>query len=80
MITAGWHYSYGNYIIIDHGNGLRTLYAHCSKLYVSYGQYVSQGHVIGAVGNTGNSFGNHCHFELYVGGVRVSARNYFPNM
>lgn len=80
VITAGWHYSYGNYIIIDHGNGLRTLYAHCSKLYVSYGQYVSQGDVIGAVGNTGNSFGNHCHFELYVGGVRVSARNYFPNM
>lgn len=80
VITAGWHYSYGNYIVIDHGGGLRTLYAHCSKLYVSYGQYVSQGDVIGAVGNTGNSFGNHCHFELYVGGVRVSARNYFPNM
>lgn len=80
VITAGWHYSYGNYIVIDHGGGLRTLYAHCSKLYVSYGQYVSQGDVIGAVGNTGNSFGNHCHFELYVGGVRVSARTYFPNM
>ncbi len=80
VVTAGWHYSYGNYIILDHGNGMRTLYAHCSKLYVSYGQYVSQEDVIGAVGNTGNSFGNHCHWEIYLGGRRVSARNYFPSM
>lgn len=80
VVTAGWHSSYGNYIILDHGNGVRTLYAHCSKLYVSYGQYVSQGDVIGAVGNTGNSFGNHCHWEIYLGGSRVNARNYFPNM
>ena len=80
VVTAGWHYSYGNYIILDHGNGMRTLYAHCSKLYVSYGQYVSQGDVIGAVGNTGNSFGKHCHWEIYLGGSRVNARQYFPGM
>ena len=78
VVTAGWHWSYGNHIVIDHGNGMRTLYAHCTQLYVSVGQTVSQGELIGAVGNTGNSFGNHCHFELYLNGVLTSARNYFP--
>ena len=86
VITVDSHYSYGYYVMIYHGtaddgNNYTTLYAHMrSWPSVSVGQTVSQGDVIGAVGNTGNSFGNHCHFELYVGGVRVSARNYFPNM
>lgn len=80
VITAGYHYSYGNYVIIDHGNGYRTLYAHASRLAVSYGQAVSQGQIIAYVGSTGNSTGYHCHFEVYVNGARVSARNYFPGM
>ena len=80
VVTAGWHYSYGNYVIIDHGNGYRTLYAHASRLAVSYGQAVSQGQVIAYVGSTGNSTGNHCHFEVYVNGVRRSAREWFGGM
>ena len=55
---------YGNYVIIDHGNGYKTLYGHCSSLAVSYGQYVSQGDTIGYVGSTGNSTGPHLHFEI----------------
>lgn len=78
VVTAGYHYSYGNYVIIDHGNGYRTLYAHASSLAVSYGQAVQQGQVIAYVGSTGNSTGNHCHYEIYINGARVSARNFFP--
>lgn len=59
---------YGNYVIIDHGNGYVTLYAHCSSLAVSSGQYVSQGDVIAYVGSTGNSTGPHLHFEIQVNG------------
>ncbi len=70
---------YGNSIIIQHGPGNRTLYAHCSSLAVYAGQSVSKGQVIGYVGSTGNSTGNHLHFEIYKGGMLVSAKNYFPN-
>ena len=78
VTTAGYHYSYGNYVIINHGNGYQTLYAHASRLNVHVGQAVSQGDVIAYVGSTGNSTGNHCHFEVYVNGVRRSAREWFP--
>ena len=78
VIIAGWHWSYGNYIVIDHGNGLSTYYAHCSALYVSVGQSVSQGEVIGAVGSTGNSTGPHLHFEVRVNGSRRNPENYLP--
>ena len=79
VVTAGYHPSYGNYVVINHGNGMRTLYAHASSLNVHVGQSVKQGDVIAYVGSTGNSTGNHCHFEVFVNGVRVSARIYFPN-
>ena len=64
MVEAGWHYSYGYYVLIDHGNGFKTRYAHCSKLNVKVGQRVAQGEYIADVGNTGNSYGAHLHFEI----------------
>lgn len=73
---AGYHYSYGNLLIISHGNGIQTYYAHCSKLYVSNGQSVSQGQNIAAVGSTGNSTGNHLHLEVRVNGTAQNPQNY----
>lgn len=72
---AGYGYSQGNYVNIDHGNGVQTIYMHCSSLAVSSGSYVQQGQVIGYVGNTGISYGNHLHFGVYMGGY-VNPLNY----
>ncbi len=76
VVISGWYYSYGKCIVIDHGNGVRTLYGHCSSLYVSVGSTVSQGQVIAAVGSTGYSTGNHLHFEVQVNGSRRNPLNY----
>ena len=67
---------YGKHFEIDHGNGLRTLYAHCSKLYVSVGDRVSRGEVVALVGSTGNSTGSHLHFEVIKNGVKVNPCSY----
>lgn len=67
---------YGNYTCLDHGGGLATCYAHQSAFNVSAGEQVSQGDVIGLVGNTGNSFGAHLHFEVRVGGVAQDPLGY----
>ncbi len=65
VVYAGWSpYGYGYVVVIDHGNGWQSLYAHMSQIYVGCGQEVYQGSVIGAVGSTGNSTGPHVHFEL----------------
>lgn len=72
-----WGGSYGYHIKIDHGGGLETLYAHCSAICVTAGQQVQQGEVIGYVGTTGNSTGNHLHFEAWIGGQRVDAMSFF---
>ena len=80
IIAAGWHYSYGNYVEIDHGNGYKTLYGHMSSIAVSQGQAVTQGQVIGYVGSTGNSTGNHCHFEMSYNGALFSAYTLFSDM
>lgn len=71
VVTATYISSYGNYIIIDHGNGYQTCYAHASKLYVTVGESVAQGEVIAAVGSTGNSTGPHLHFEIRKNGVKL---------
>ncbi|MGB4439272.1 MAG: peptidoglycan DD-metalloendopeptidase family protein [Sedimentibacter sp.] len=76
VIFAGWHYSYGNYIIVDHGGGIATLYGHCSKLLAGKGQAVSRGETIAQVGSTGYSTGNHLHFEVRINGVRTQPMDY----
>ncbi len=73
---TGMFTGYGYAVIIDHGNGLRTLYAHCSKIAVAPGQRVSKGQVIAYVGNTGKSTGPHLHFEVRLNNKRVDPMKY----
>ena len=74
----GWSSGYGNHVVIDHGNGFRTLYAHLNSIFVSPGESVSKGTQIGTVGNTGNSTGPHLHFEVLYQGVRRNPYSYLP--
>ena len=73
---SGWKGSYGYMVVVSHGNGVQTYYAHCSKLYVSAGDKVKQGQKIAAVGSTGNSTGSHLHLEVRVNGVAYNPQNY----
>ena len=74
VVVAGWpdNYGYGNRIVIDHGNGYKTRYAHMSAFYVKVGQRVSRGDAIGRMGNTGRSTGTHLHFEVIRNGVNIN--------
>ena len=76
VTTSGWNNSYGYMVIISHGNGVQTVYAHASQLIAKVGQTVSQGQVIAKVGSTGNSTGPHLHFEVRVNGVLQNPQNY----
>ncbi len=79
IVVAGWsNAGYGNYIVVDHGNGYQTLYAHLSRIFVRPGDIVTQGATIGNMGNTGNSTGPHLHFELIKGGMKVNPLSYLP--
>lgn len=78
--SGGWNYGYGNYLIIDHGNGVETLYAHNQVLKVSEGETVKAGQLVSLMGNTGRVFGQtgiHLHFELRIRGRKVNPYNYF---
>ncbi|WP_297518880.1 murein hydrolase activator EnvC [uncultured Clostridium sp.] len=76
VTTAGWNSSFGNMVVVDHGNGYTSLYAHARALNVSAGQRVSQGQVLSFVGSTGNSTGNHLHLEMRYNGSHVNPANY----
>ncbi len=74
---SGWGGAYGYMLKVDHGNGVATWYAHCSALYVKAGDTVTMGQTIAAEGTTGNSTGNHLHFEIRINGVAVDPYPYF---
>ena len=79
VTTSTYNSSYGNYVVVSHSDGTSTLYAHMNSRAVSKGETVSQGQVIGYVGTTGSSTGNHLHFEVRVNGNRVDPVNYFKD-
>ena len=76
VTTVGYNNGYGNYIIVDHGNGMQTLYAHMSGTAVSEGSTVGQGETIGYLGATGMATGTHCHLEVFVDGQNVNPADY----
>jgi len=79
IVYAGWNnYGYGNMVMIDHGNGFQSLYAHLSAFNVGCGQSVGQGDVIGAIGSTGNSSGSHLHFEILSASTKVNPHDVLP--
>lgn len=81
VVLAGWYYGYGNCVVIQHSNGIATLYGHMSYIHVYTGEYVTQGQQIGDMGATGYAQGVHLHFEIRIGGLNgyiVDPINYLP--
>ncbi len=79
VVVAAWDdWGLGYHVVIQHDDGSRTVYGHLSEIWVSSGQYVSQGEAVGALGSTGYSTGPHLHFELWIGGVPVDPLLYLP--
>lgn len=77
VIYSGWiNNGYGNMVLIDHGNGMQSRYAHNSRVFVSVGQFVNRGDTVARVGTTGRSTGSHLHFEIIVNGKRVNPFKY----
>ena len=79
VLFSGYSGGYGYVVKLNNGNGVQTYYGHCSSLYVSTGEKVKAGDIIAAVGSTGNSTGNHLHFEVRVNGTEVNPQNYLYN-
>ncbi|MBR7033957.1 MAG: peptidoglycan DD-metalloendopeptidase family protein [Clostridia bacterium] len=77
VLRSEFHYSWGNYVLVDHGGGFSTLYAHMTTRLVSAGEVVSQGQTIGTVGQTGNAFGSHLHLEYWINGERCDPTQMF---
>ena len=80
VTMASWNGGYGNCVMIDHGNGYQTLYAHMSSITVANGAAVSAGTVVGLVGSTGVSTGPHLHFEIFASGARVDPEQFFSGL
>jgi len=78
VIYAGWHGSYGRKIVIYHGFGYSTVYAHLSKMYAAVGDEVEKGEVIGTMGSTGRSTGPHLHYEVLVDGIPNNPQDFLP--
>ncbi len=78
LAAGGWNGGYGNHVIVDHGNGFVTLYAHLNSIYVQAGESVARGQAVGSLGNTGNSTGPHLHFEIRYQGVPRNPLSYLP--
>ena len=76
VLFSGWKGTYGKLIVINHGNGIQTYYAHCSELLVSKGDTVTVGQQIAKVGSTGRSTGPHLHFEIRLNGSALNSQNY----
>lgn len=77
-VGRGWSSGYGNHVIVDHGNGYTTLYAHLNSVFVNVGENLGRGQQLGTVGNTGNSTGPHLHFEIRYQGVRRNPYSFLP--
>lgn len=77
VVKSGMYASYGNYVVVDHGGGVMSGYAHMSRRSVSVGDKVSQGQKLGEVGSTGNSSGNHLHFQIFINGSTTDPMQYF---
>ena len=73
---AKYNGSYGNLVKVNHGNGVETWYAHCSKICTSVGENVNAGDIIALVGSTGNSTGAHLHFEIRINGTHINPQKY----
>jgi murein DD-endopeptidase MepM/ murein hydrolase activator NlpD len=78
VILAGWQNGYGQLVVVDHGDGVSTAYAHQSQIRVSEGQAVDRGQRLGDVGSTGRSTGPHLHFEVRVNGSTIDPRRVLP--
>ena len=79
VCTNGWGGGYGNHVVISHGNGYSTLYAHLARATVSVGQQVTVGQQVGVIGKTGQVTGPHLHFEVRINNNRVNPLNYVPH-
>ncbi len=80
VMASGWNGGYGNMVRVNHKYGFETIYGHCKAVAVNPGQYVKKGQLIGWVGQTGNATGNHCHYEIRLGGIPINPYPYMSRV